>query len=209
MKLTTTPAELSALVKAAAPAASRDKLKPHLAGVHIETSTDGFTMTATDGYRAHLVSALHAADSVGEYGEVLLPAPALVAVAKTVTKYGKTPGALVTITNDNGHARVDVVVNGAPVMSETVETLGYDLPPVATLFDEARVSCDEPNTDPAVGVGFNAALIAAAFTAADVIASDSYVSVGNLRGNKPAYIRATNHATFAGFEALVMPRRAK
>lgn len=208
MKVTTTPAALAALVKAVAPAASKDKYKPHLARVLVASSTDTFTMTATDGYRAHMVSDTHAADNVGEFGEVLVPASALAALAKTVTKYAKTPSALVTITGDDDAPAltVAVVVNGSPVMSEVLPQDPADyFPPMGAIFDDARAA--SPDDVPALSVGFSPAFMSAAFTAADVIAAGGVVTMRPLRERKPAYIRADNADTLATFEAVVMPRK--
>ena len=209
MKVTTTPAALAALVKAVAPAASKDKYKPHLARVLVASSTDTFTMTATDGYRAHLVSAMHAGDSVGEFGEVLVPASALAALAKTVTKYAKTPSALVTINdNDTPELTVSVLVNGSPVMSEVLPQDPADnFPFVAAIFDDARVA--SPDEVPALSVGLSPMFMCAAFTAADVIAAGGVVTMRPLRERKPAYISAYNADTLATFEAVVMPQRIK
>ena len=205
MKITLTAAQAATLGKAIAPAVSTDKTRLHLTLVHVETTDDSATFTATDGYRMHRITA---PQTTGETGDKFLVAGVefVAALGNAAKAIGKGAGFVVVEYDNDG----TVEVTGGGV-THSVRELDIDFPPCGSIMDA------EPETESESAYfhgPYMADLITAASTVSGKVKKGCHDAVGmvqiqNLNSRKPMHVRSSSPDTGMTFHGLLMPQRFK
>lgn len=205
MKITLTAAQAATLGKAIAPAVSTDKTRLHLTMVHVTTTDDTATFTATDGYRMHRITAPYASD--GTYDPLSVSGVELVTALNNAAKaIGKGAGVVVIEYDNDG----TVEITGGGV-THSVTEYDIDFPPCGSIMDA------EPETE-LESAYFHGPYMADLITAASVVSGKvkkgchdavGMVQIQNLNPRKPMHVRSSSPDTGLLFHGLLMPQRSK
>ena len=211
MKATLDAATAAAITKAAAVARSTDPARPHMCAVRVVVDPAGTVeLSATDGYRAHIVTG---PAHVGACpGDVLADGAGFAAAVRDAAKAAKAagkgyrgapgtgPGVEIELDDDGRAVNVRGVFAGAPVAVFAVPVRNAVFPDLAAIIPAGE------NVEP--GAGFSGAYMGDMFAAAAVVAGDlSPVILDTVTRSKPAKVHAANADTGAAFVGILMPQR--